>query len=143
MMKWKCATMKYVSCQCTSSELVATATPDMPPNTNRNTNENTYSIGVDTVMRPPHIVPIHANTLIAEKIATNIDSAPNRPTSNVDMPATNMWWPHVRKPTSAMPAVATTMPVDDAGGVLLIGGTTSLTTPLAGQIMMETAGGEE
>ena len=35
MMKWKWATTKYVSCQCTSSDTVATAMPVMPPNTTK------------------------------------------------------------------------------------------------------------
>ena len=36
MMKWKWATTKYVSCQWTSSDTVATAMPVMPPNTMKN-----------------------------------------------------------------------------------------------------------
>src|SRR5690242_4912891 len=99
-------------------------------------NVNTYRIGVEIVIFPPYIVEVHAKTLIAEKIATIIDRIPNRPASNVEMPATNMWWPHVRNPTRAMPMVANTIAPYQAGFLCDIVDTTSLTTPMPGRTMM-------
>ena len=43
------------------------------------------------------------NTLMAEKMAPNMDSIPKMPASTVDMPDTNMWCPQVRKPRKAIP----------------------------------------
>ena len=52
------------------------------------------------------------------------------------MPATNMWCPQVKKPTKAMPRVATTMAVYEFGCLWEKVHTVSLTTPIAGRIMM-------
>src|ERR1700751_4526548 len=115
MMKWKCATTKYVSCQCMSSACVATATPVMPPKTNRNRKAKKYSSGVPKRMFPRYRVAVQVNTLMAEKMATNIDRIPNTPAWYVDMPATNMWWPQVRNPTNAIPSVETAMAMYEDG----------------------------
>ena len=56
------------------------------------------------VIDPLRSVATQVNTLIAEKIATNIDRMPKMPASSSDMPDTNMWWPQVRKPTNAIPS---------------------------------------
>src|SRR6185369_345011 len=132
MMKWKCATTKYVSVQCTSSEDVATATPVMPPNTNRNMKPKKYSIGVVNRIRPCFRVMVHVNTLIAEKMATIIERIPNTPTSTTDMSAPNMWCPQVRKPMNAMPSDENAIARYDDGRLWLNVHTTSLTTPIAG-----------
>src|SRR5678816_3013567 len=125
-----------------SSDEVASATPVIPPNTNRNMKPKKYRTGVVTQTAPCRSVEVHVNTLIAEKIAVNIDRNPNAPTSNVDIPATNMWWPQVKKPMNAMPREDTAIARYDAGGLWLNVHTTSLTTPIAGRIMMYTAGWE-
>src|SRR4051812_8006737 len=125
-----------------SSDEVASATPVIPPNTNRNMKPKKYSIGVVTDTAPCRSVAVHVNTLIAEKIATNIDRIPNAPTSNSDIPATNMWCPQLRNPMNAMPSDDTAIARYDAGGLWLNVHTTSLTTPIAGTIMMYTAGWE-
>ena len=59
---------------------------------------------VEVRPRPCSIVATQVKTLMAEKMATNIESTPNMPASNSLMPATNMWWPQVQKPTNAMPS---------------------------------------
>jgi hypothetical protein len=52
------------------------------------------------------------------------------------MPATNMWWPQVRKPTNAIPSDAITSSRYEIGGLWHIVHTTSVITPIAGRIMM-------
>src|SRR5712671_5010264 len=99
MMKWKCATTKYVSCQCTS-----TATPVMPPNTRKKRKPQTYANGVLKLIAPRYMVPTQLNTFTAVKIPTNMERTPNTPLSNTDCPATKRWCPQVKKPTKAMPS---------------------------------------
>src|SRR5205085_430219 len=103
MMKWKWATTKYVSCQCTSSATVASATPVMPPNTRKKRNPQMYANGVLKLIAPRYIVPTQLNTLMAVKSPTNIERTPKMPLSNADWPATKRWWPQVKNPTNAMP----------------------------------------
>src|SRR4029078_9255839 len=104
MMKWKCATTKYVSCQCTSSETVATAMPVMPPNTMKNRKPQMYTSGALTEIAPRYSVPTQLNTLMAVNTPTNIEMTAKAPFSKVDWPETNMWWPQAKKPTNAMPS---------------------------------------
>src|SRR5207237_7789067 len=104
MMKWKWATTKYVSCQCTSSATVASATPVIPPKTRKKRNPQMYANGVLKLIAPRYIVPIQLKTLMAVKIPTNIESTPKTPLSNTDCPATKRWCPQVKKPTKAMPS---------------------------------------
>src|SRR5690349_20811740 len=98
-----------------SSDCVATATPVMPLNTNRNRNAKKYSSGVRSWICPRYRVATQVKTLIAENTATNIESAPKIPASSSEMPATNMWWPQVKKPTSAIPSVDTAIATYDEG----------------------------
>ena len=55
-------------------------------------------------------MPTQENTLIAEKMATNIESTPKTPASRTDMPETNMWCPQVTKLMKAMPSDEITRP---------------------------------
>ena len=52
------------------------------------------------------------------------------------MPATNMWWPQVRKPTNAMPSDEYASALYENWFLRANVGTTSLMTPIAGRIMM-------
>src|SRR5262245_33935994 len=104
----------------------------MPPNTNRNRNQKKYSIGVSNEMRPRRNVAVQVATLMAEKIATSIESTPKMPASNREMPATNMWCPQVKKPTKAMPSDEKAIARYDAGGLREKVHTTSEITPIAG-----------
>src|SRR4051794_28040178 len=99
-------------------------------------NAKKYSIGVLNVIDPRYSVPIQLNTLIAEKIATNIDIAPKIAASNCEIPATNRWWPQVRNPMNAMPSDDMVSALYEIGCFFENVGTTSLITPIAGRIMM-------
>src|SRR5581483_9765277 len=101
--------MKYESCHCTSSDEVATATPDRPPHPNRKMNATKYASGVLKSIDPRYSVPTHRNTLIAENTATAIEKNEKAIVSTADIPDTNMWWPQTRNPTIAIPTVATTI----------------------------------
>src|SRR5262249_25368156 len=136
MMKWKCATTKYVSCQCTSRLVVATATPVIPPKTKRKRNANTYRSGVFSETEPCLSVHTQLNTLIAENTATSIERIPNAPASYALIPETNMWCPQVRKPTNAIPSDEYAMALYEYGLLCANVATTSLTTAIPGKIMM-------
>ena len=69
-------------------------------------------------------------------MATSIDRMPKIPASNADIPDTNMWCPHVRKPTNAMPSAEYAIALYDIGFLCANVQTTSLITPIAGRIMM-------
>src|SRR5688572_15683793 len=114
----------------------------MPPNTNKNRNQKKYSIGVSNEIFPRRNVAVQVTTLMAEKMAVNIDRMPKIPESSGEMPATNMWWPQVRKPTNAMPSEEYAMARYDAGRLCENVHTTSDITAMAGKIMMYTAGCE-
>jgi len=51
------------------------------------------------------MVSTQVKTLMALKMATSIESTPKAAASKSEMPATNIWWPQVPKPTKAMPSV--------------------------------------
>src|SRR3982074_1190842 len=104
MMKWKCATTKQVSCQCTASAAVASATPVMPPKTRKKRKPQMYANGVLKEMAPRYMVPTQLKTLMAVKMPTTSESTPKTPLSNTDCPATNRWCPQVKNPTKAMPS---------------------------------------
>ncbi len=66
MIRWKCPTTKYVSCNWMSSTGCARNGPLSPPETNSDTKPMAYSIGVWNRMRPLYIVPSQLNVLMAD-----------------------------------------------------------------------------
>ena len=55
-------------------------------------------------MAPRYRVPTQLKTLMAVKTPTSIEMTAKAPSSKVDCPDTNMWWPQAKKPTNAMPS---------------------------------------
>ena len=58
---------------------------------------------VDVETDPLYIVAVQLKTFTAEGIATRKLSIENTRDAYTDWPATNMWWPHTRNPSTAMP----------------------------------------
>src|ERR1700722_5138180 len=58
-------------------------------------------MGVSSEIFPLYMVPSQLNILTPEGIATRKVSAENTTVASCDCPATNMWWPHTMKLTSA------------------------------------------
>src|SRR5262245_130439 len=99
-------------------------------------------MGVLKRTRPLYMVATQVKTLMAENRATNMEREPKIPASISLIPATNMWCPQVKKPTTAMPIEETAMAPYELGRFREKVHTVSLTTPMAGRIMMYTAGCE-
>src|SRR5579872_6853199 len=106
--------MKYVACHCTSSDRVATAMPDNPPQPNRKMKATKYASGVLKSIEPLYIVPSQTKAFTEEKTATAIEKNEKAIASTLDMPETNIWWPHTRNPTTPIPSVAMTIALYDS-----------------------------
>src|SRR5881397_3838672 len=94
------------------------------------------SIGALSSIAPPHIVAIQLKILMPLGTAIASVITMNGRRAEIEMPVVNMWWtqtPNERNP------IAT---VDRAIGLWLIRGITSEMIPIAGRIMMYTAGWE-
>ena len=79
-------------------------TPLSPPTMNIVTNPMQLSITVLNCRRPPHIVPIQLNVLIAEGREIMIVATMKVMPSAGFMPLVNMWCPQTMKPRPAMAA---------------------------------------
>ena len=99
-------------------------------------------IGASNVIDPLYIVAVQLNTLIADGTATSIVMIENTRLRYSPCPARNMWWPHTRKPITAMPTLLQATALYPKMFLRLKQVMTSLITPIPGRIMMYTAGCE-
>src|SRR6476660_6168536 len=97
---------KYVSVTWTSTPKAARNSPVKPPIVNSPMNPNAYSIGVSHDTDPLYMVAVQLKTLTADGIATRKLRIEKISAAYTDSPATNMWWPQTRKPSTAMPRLA-------------------------------------
>src|SRR2546421_10582021 len=98
--------MKYVSVTWTSRPTAARNSPVSPPTVKRPMKPMAYSIGVSHEIDPLYIVAVQLKTLTADGIATRKLRIEYTSAAYTDSPATNMWWPHTRKPSTAIPRLA-------------------------------------
>src|SRR5215831_10130438 len=99
--------MKYVSVTCTSSPTAARNKPVSPPIVKSPMNPYAYSIGVSHDTEPRYIVAVQLKTFTADGIATRKLRIEKIKAEYTDSPATNMWWPQTRNPSTAIPRLAT------------------------------------
>src|SRR5579872_4023519 len=109
MIRWKCATTKYVSCSGMSIVGCARNGPLNPPETNNETKPIANSIGVWKRTLPFQIVPSQLNVLMAEGTPIAIVSTENANAEYGLMPLMNMWWPHTMNPNSPIASIAYTI----------------------------------
>src|SRR5215216_8027923 len=95
--------MKYVSVRCTSMPIAARNNPVKPPMVNNPMNPIAYNIGVCHDTDPLYIVAVQLKTFTADGMATRKLNIEKISYAYTDCPATNMWWPHTRKPSTAIP----------------------------------------
>src|SRR5215216_4978005 len=95
--------MKYVSVTCTSRPTDARNNPVSPPMVKRPMKPMAYSIGVSHDTDPLYIVAVQLKTFTADGIATRKLRIEKISAAYTDCPATNMWWPHTRNPSTAIP----------------------------------------
>src|SRR5438046_2022217 len=110
--------------------------PVKPPMVNRPMKPNAHSMGASRMMDPRYSVAVQLNTLIADGMATKKLKSEKIKPAYTEMPATNMWWPHTRKPRMAMATTANAMKLYPKMFFREKHGTISLTTPIAGSTMM-------
>src|SRR3954453_2368269 len=91
MMKWKCATTKYVSVAAWSNGIAANMIPERPPRTKKTMKPPMKSNGVLKSGRPVVTVNSHAYTWIDDGITTSIDAAAKKISVTVARPEENMW----------------------------------------------------
>src|SRR5581483_5174265 len=125
-----------------STGVAAMNRPDSPPITNMATNARAHSIGVVYSMVEFHVVPSQLNTFTALGRAIMIVASMNPVPSRGSMPLWNMWWPQTMNPSPAMPAIEYTIGLYPNSGLRANVVRMSLTIPMAGRIMMYTAGWE-
>ena len=128
--------MKYVSCCWASEAETACITPLIPPIRNIAINPKENSIGVLSLIDPPHIVANQLNTFIPVGTAISIVVIVNIAFTAGPMPTVNMWWLHTIQPINAMIAPASTIVAYPNKGFLEKTGNTSDTIPIAGNMRM-------
>src|SRR5205814_205337 len=101
MMKWKCATTKYVSVVAWSNGIAANMIPERPPITNSAMNPPMKSSGARNSGRPRFTVKSHAKIWIEEGMTTIIEAAAKKTSVVVAGPVANMWCAHTTKPMNA------------------------------------------
>src|SRR3954470_11906679 len=128
--------MKYVSVTCTSTASAARNRPVSPPSVNNPMKPMAYSIGVSHEIEPLYIVAVQLNTFTADGMATRKLRIEKIIAAYTDSPATNMWWPHTRKPSTAIARLAKATNEYPNTCLRQNAATSSLTTPIAGSTMM-------
>src|SRR3954465_8386580 len=108
----------------------------MPPNVNSTTNPRQNNIGASKLIEPLYSVAVQLNTLIADGTATRKLNPEKMTAAYDEMPATNIWCAHTKKPIQAIPKLANATNVYPNSRLREKHGITSLTTPMPGRIMM-------
>ena len=85
-----------------STGTAAMKMPLKPPTINMETNATQFNNTVLNCSRPPHIVPIQLNVLIAEGNAIIIVESMNVIPRAGFIPLVNMWWPQTTNPKPAI-----------------------------------------
>src|SRR5436309_15051939 len=100
------------------------------------------SIGALSSIAPPHIVAIQSKILmpLGPALARVMTMSGRRAES--EMPVVNMWWTHPPKERNPIATVDSAIALYPKIGLWLIRGMTSEMMPIAGRIMMYTAGWE-
>src|SRR5215471_6170569 len=94
------------------------------------------SIGVRYEIEPLYIVAVQLKTFTAEGIATMKERIEKTIPAKIDCPDTNMWCPHTRKPSTAIPIEAKATNLYPKMFLREKVVTSSDTTPMAGRTMM-------
>src|SRR5205823_1875328 len=101
MMKWKCATTKYVSVAAWSKGSAANMIPESPPSTKKAMKPPMKSSGALKLGLPMATVSVQANTWIVDGMTTIIDAAAKKTSTDVDTPVANMWCAQTPNPMNA------------------------------------------
>src|SRR3989441_1723166 len=114
-----------------------------PPMTNIVTKPMAKSIGALSSIAPPHIVAIQLKILMPLGTAIARVMTMKGSLAEIEMPVVNMWWTHTPNDRNPIATVESAIALYPKIGLWLIRGMTSEMIPIAGRIMMYTAGWEE
>src|SRR5205823_8676215 len=117
-------------------------TPLIPPITNIVTKPIAKSMGVLSSMAPPHIVAIQLKILMPLGTAIASVMTMNGRRAEIESPVVNMWWTQTPKERKPIATVERAIALYPKIGLWDIRGMTSEMIPIAGRIMMYTAGWE-
>src|SRR5437764_12935955 len=101
MMKWKCATTKYVSVAAWSNGIAANMIPDSPPRTKNAMKPPMKRSGALKLGLPSATVSVQAKTWMVEGMTTIIDAAAKKTSTDVEIPVANTWWAQTPKAVDA------------------------------------------
>src|SRR5437588_8623857 len=125
---------------CTSMAVEAMKMPERPPITKQKTKATALSMAAVKRMLPPQSVASQLKVLIADGTAMNMVLMANVVPSVGFIPLWNMWCAQTMNPRNAMPASAYTIGRYPKIGLRALVAMMSDTMPIAGRIMMYTAG---
>src|ERR671935_2826451 len=91
MMKWKCATTKYVSVVAWSNGIAANMIPERPPSTKNVMKPPMKRSGVLKSDRPSITVDVHAKTWIVDGMTTIMLAAAKKTSVSVGNPIEEVW----------------------------------------------------
>src|SRR5512146_1058352 len=98
MMKWKCATTKYVSVVAWSNGIAANMIPERPPITKKTMKAPMKSSGARNSGRPIVTVSVQAKTWIVDGITTMKVAAEKKISGEAVTPGAHMWSAQTPKP---------------------------------------------
>src|ERR687886_1238233 len=101
MMKWKCATTKYVSVVAWSNGIAANMIPESPPSTKNVMKPPMKRSGARNSGVPITTVNVQAKTWIVDGMTTTIDAAAKITSVEFEIPVENMWCAQTPKPMKA------------------------------------------
>src|SRR3989442_8449245 len=135
-------TTRYVSGGGWAGGIGAGKTRLIPPMTNIVTKPIAKSIGALSSIAPPHIVAIQLKILMPLGTAIASVITMNGRRAEIEMPVVNMWWTQTPKERNPIATVDKAMALYPKIGLWLLPRTTSEMIPIAGRLMMYTAGWE-
>src|SRR4051794_23804964 len=141
MMKWKCATTKYVSVAAWSNGIAANMIPERPPRTKKRMKPPMKSSGALNCGVPRLTVNNQAKIWMVDGITTIIEAAAKNTSVVVDMPVANMWCAHTPNPMNATRSSAIATGGNANTGRRANVGMIDVGTRNGGGTMMETPGG--
>src|ERR671937_871114 len=140
MMKWKCATTKYVSVVAWSNGIAANMIPERPPTTKNVMKPPMKSSGVLKSGLPSITVDVHAKTWIVEGMTTIMLAAAKKTSVTVGSPVANMWCAQTPKPMKATKSSASATSGKASIRRFENVGMIDVAIPKAGRTMMYTSG---
>src|ERR671930_1340389 len=140
MMKWKCATTKYVSVVAWSKGIAANMIPESPPTTKKAMKPPMKRSGALNSGRPIITVTVQAKSWIVDGMTTIMLAAAKKTSVTAGIPVANMWCAQTPKPMKATSSSAIATSGNATIRCFAKVGMIDVAIPKAGRTMMYTSG---